>query len=297
MTVKPVKTKAEPRLCREGPGVGLAGPSFGLSVQFRSELNIPYIAKAYIYIMIAREIQSKTILSSSKIYDYVINPYVGCGHGCQYCYARFIKKFTGHGEPWGQFVDIRTNAAELLKAEIRKKKRGRVWVSGLCDPYQPLEAEYQLTRRCLEILAYHDWPVTIQTRSSLLLRDKDILKAAKNFEAGFTITTADDGIRKIFEPNAPPIQERLKALDELHRSGIRTYAMIAPMLPGAGSLATVLEGKVDYVLIDRMNYHYADWIFRKYGWEDKLSDDFFQRTACELAQSFRRSGIDCRVVF
>lgn len=106
-----------------------------------------------------KEILSKTILSASKIHDYVINPYIGCEHGCQYCYARFIKKFTGHNEPWGQFVDIKTNASDLLQIEIKKKKPGTVWVSGLCDPYQPLEAEYKLTRKCLAILAFHNWPV------------------------------------------------------------------------------------------------------------------------------------------
>ncbi len=116
------------------------------------------------------EIQSKTILSSSKIYDYVINPYVGCQNACTYCYARFMKRFSGHKEPWGNFVDVKTNAADLLKAEIVKKKRGSIWVSGVCDPYQPLESKYKLTRKCLEILAHHDWPVAVQTRSTLVQR-------------------------------------------------------------------------------------------------------------------------------
>jgi DNA repair photolyase len=80
--------------------------------------------------MITKEIKVKTILSASKIYDWVINPYVGCQHGCSYCYARFMKRFTGHKEPWGEFVDVKINAADLLYGEIRKKKRGRVWVSG-----------------------------------------------------------------------------------------------------------------------------------------------------------------------
>ena len=247
--------------------------------------------------MITREIQAKSILSESKIYDYVINPYVGCQHGCSYCYARFIKKFTGHPEPWGQFVDVRINAADLLRAEIKKKKRGRVWISGLSDPYQPLEAKYELTRKCLEILADHDWPVTIQTRSSLVLRDIDIIKKAKYFEAGLSITTADDGVRKIFEPFAPSIRERLKAVDEMHRAGIRTYAMIAPMLPGAEALPESLKGRVDYVLVDRMNYHYADWIFRKFGLEEKLTDDFFTRTSDEIYHACQTALIDCRVVF
>jgi len=247
--------------------------------------------------MNVKEIQSKTILSASKVYNYVINPYVGCQHACHYCYARFMKRFSGHKEPWGKFVDIKINAADLLRVEINKKKCARVWISGLCDPYQPLEANYKLTRKCLEILAYNNWPVTIQTRSSLVLRDMDILKGAEDFEVGLTITSADDEIRKLFEPNAPTIKERLSTLDELHRSGIKTYAMIAPILPGAEALANALEGKVDYIIVDRMNYHYADWIYKKYRLEDKLSDDFFQRTGRELAYVCKKLSITCNLTF
>lgn len=234
--------------------------------------------------MIIKEIKVKTILSTSKVYDWVINPYVGCQHGCSYCYARFMKRFTGHKEPWGEFVDVKINAADLLYGEITKKKRGRVWVSGVCDPYQPLEARYNLTRQCLEILAQNNWPVTIQTRSPLVLRDIDILKEMQSLEAGLSITTADDAIRKLFEPNASPISERINALAELHKAGIKTYAMVAPMLPGAEKLAELLKGKIDFLLIDRMNYHYADWVYGKYGLEDKLTDAFFQQTSKKLSK-------------
>jgi DNA repair photolyase len=228
--------------------------------------------------LIVKEIQAKTILSVSKIYPYVINPYTGCQHGCSYCYARFMKRVTGHKEPWGEFIDVKINAADLLRKEIKKKPRKQVWVSGVCDPYQPLEATYRLTRQCLEILAHNAWPVIIQTRSPLVLRDIDIIKDARDFEVGFSVTTADERIRELFEPHAPPISDRIQALDELHKAGIRTYAMIAPVLPGAEGLATLLKGKVDYILIDRMNYHYADWLYKKYGLEDKLSDEYFYRT-------------------
>jgi DNA repair photolyase len=247
--------------------------------------------------MIAKEIRSKTILSVSKIHDYVINPYVGCRHSCSYCYARFMKRFSKHKEPWGEFVDVKINAADLLLVEINKKKPGSVWISGVCDPYQPLEAKYRLTRKCLEILAQHCWPVIIQTRSPLVLRDKDILRDARNIEVGLSIATANDSIRELFEPHAPPIEDRLRALDELHRSGIKTYAMIAPSLPGAEHLPKALQGKVDYILVDRMNYHYADWIYRKYKLQDKLSDDFFFQTGRKLADECMKLGIDCRLVF
>ena len=253
----------------------------------------PPLPQAYNQPMIIREIQSKTILSVSKVYPYVINPYTGCQHNCSYCYARFMKRFTGHKEPWGQFVDVKVNAPELLRLEITRKKKGRVWVSGVCDPYQPLEDKYRLTRQCLEMLAQNDWPVTIQTRSPLVLRDLDILKQFKDLEAGLSITTADDGVRKLFEPSAPPIIERIKALDEMHRAGIKTYAMIAPILPGAESLPEMLAGKVDHVILDRMNYHFADWVYRKYGLQDKMTDEYFMGAEAELTSKFARLGIPC----
>jgi DNA repair photolyase len=111
----------------------------------------------------------------------------------------------------------------------------------------------------------------------------DIIRDARDFEAGLSVTTADDAVRKLFEPNAPPIEDRIAALDTLHSAGIRTYAMIAPVLPGAEWLAGLLKGKVDYVIIDRMNYHYADWVYRKYGLEKYLSDDYYGKVRRELA--------------
>jgi DNA repair photolyase len=241
--------------------------------------------------MIVAEKLAKSILSKSQVFPYVINPYTGCQHNCIYCYAKFMKRFTGHQEPWGEFVDVKINAPELLQQEILKKKRDRVWVSGVCDPYQPLEAKYRITRQCLEILAEHDWPVTVQTRSPLVTRDIDILKIGREFEIGFSVTTADDNIRKLFEPNAPTIQSRISALDELHRAGIRTFAMIAPMLPGAEGLAELLAGKIDHVIFDRMNYNNADWVYRKYQLMDKLSDEYFEGTRQRLSAAFAKNGI------
>jgi len=244
--------------------------------------------------MVIKEIKSKSILSNSKVYPYVINPYTGCQHNCTYCYARFMKRFTGHQEPWGQFVDVKVNAPELLKKQISRKNPEKVWISGVCDPYQPLESKYQLTRQCLEILAHHDWPVVIQTRSPLALRDMEIMKRGRDCEVGFSITTADENIRYLFEPNAPPISARVKALDELHQAGIRTFAMIAPMLPGAENLAEMLIGKIDYVLFDRMNYNYAGWVYRRYGLEDKNTDAYFSQTEGILTSAFLNAGIHCR---
>jgi len=247
--------------------------------------------------MIVREISARSILSKSKVFDYVVNPYIGCQHGCAYCYARFMKRFTGHKEPWGEFVDVKINAAHLLQREIEKAPPGRVWVSGVCDPYQPLERTYELTKKCLEILVRHDWPITIQTKSALVLRDVGLFKESSKIEVGLTVTTGDEGIRQLFEPGAPSIKERIEALEVLHLAGIRTYVMIAPMLPGVEKLAAGLSGKVDYVLVDRMNYHYGDWVYRKYNLESAMSSGFFASKGKELAAEFARQGVECQVLF
>jgi len=247
--------------------------------------------------MIIREVYAKTILSKSKVADYTINPYIGCEHGCTYCYARFMKRFTGHREQWSTFVDVKTNAATLLNHEIKKKHNGRVWMSGVCDPYQPIEKRYQITRKCLEILSKQNWPVTIQTKSPLVLRDLDLLMKFKEIEAGVTITTADQNIRKIFEPNSPTICERIDTLEKLHSSGLKTYVMIAPLLPGAEELATLLSDKVDRVLIDRMNYHYADWVYKKHGLEYAMTDKFFREKKEELARALERKDMPYQILF
>jgi len=247
--------------------------------------------------MIVREICAKSILSRSRVYEYTINPYAGCQHACTYCYARFMKRFTGHKEPWGEFVDVKINAPDLLQREINKKPPGRVWISGVCDPYQPIEKKYELTKRCLEILNRHDWPITIQTKSPLVLRDIELIRGNTKIEVGLTITTGDDNVRRLFEPNAPSIEARIRALEELHLARVSTFVMIAPMLPGAEELAAGLRGKVGYVLIDRMNYHYADWVYRKYKLEGSLSDDRFSLRSKELCSNFAKQDIECRVLF
>jgi DNA repair photolyase len=247
--------------------------------------------------MIVNEIQAKAILSVSQIYDYALNPYTGCEHACSYCYARFMKRFSGHKEPWGDFVDVKINAPDLLERELTRKKRGTVWVSGVCDAYQPLEARYRLTRQCLELLVEAQWPVRVQTRSPLVTRDIDILVKGEDVEVGLSITTADDEVRALFEPRAPSIEARLKALDEVHQAGIRTFVMIAPMLPGAEGLAEALAGRADYILIDRMNYHYGDWVYRQHGLKAERSDEFFMQTAQALASACEGLELDCRVVF
>lgn len=243
------------------------------------------------------EVHSKSVLSKSKVYGYVVNPYVGCQHGCSYCYARFMKRFTGHKEPWGDFVDVKINALELLNKEVDRKRRGRVWVSGVCDPYQPVEKKYKLTRGCLEILVEAGWSVVVQTRSPLVLRDMDVFRKSSTIEVGLSIPTSSDEIRATFEPHAPSIDARLRAVESLHQNGITTYAMIAPILPEAENLISALSGMVDYIIIDRMNYSHANRIYKKHGWTEEITDDYFNLIKKRIMRDCSALGIDCRPAY
>ena len=237
-----------------------------------------------IQLMKISEIKVKSILSKSQVYDYALNPYV-------------MKRFTGHKEKWGEFVDVKMNAPELLAHEVKRKRTGKVWISGVCDPYQPLEKRYMITKRCLDILVDNGWPFTVQTKSALVIRDIETLKRANESEVGFTITTANERIRKIFEPGASPLSKRIGALATLHSKGIRTFAMVAPILPGSEGLVSALKGKVKYVILDRLNYHYADWVYKRDGLSMATEDSFFSQKGEELREAFEKEGIPCQVVF
>ena len=222
------------------------------------------------------EVRAKTILSRSGIpgADYCINAYTGCSHACTYCYATFMKRFTGHTEEWGPFVDVKLNAAEVLNSQIRKAKRGTVMLSSVTDAYQPVEKKYGLTRKCLEILLEHQFPVDILTKSPLVLRDIDLFKQFGDIDVGITITTDNEEMRRIFEPHAPSIEDRIAALRELKAQGIRTYVFIGPMLPmDPERLGEMIRDHADSVLIDRMNYIAKTAnIYRRHGlmqWLDK----------------------------
>ena len=247
-----------------------------------------------------REIEAKSILNQSKIFDYCINPYTGCQVNCRYCYARlFMRRYSGHKEPWGEFVDAKINAPEVLKKQLERAKKGTVWVSSVCDPYQPLEAKYELTRRCLKELAKSQFPVNIQTKSKLVLRDLNLFREIEQIEVGFTITTNDEAIAKLFEPSAAPVNERLKALERIHSSGIKTYAFIGPLLPGnPEKLVADLYGLVNKVFIDRMNYLSSiRGFYRQVGLESAMEDEFFLEYKTRLTSELKKRKMEFEVVF
>ena len=248
-----------------------------------------------------REIFSKTLLTKTGIpsFDYCINPYVGCQHGCRYCYAGFMKRFTGHREPWGEFVDVKVNAPQVLRKQLRRAKRGEVCISSVTDPYQPLEKKYRLTRGCLEALLEVQFPVDVLTRSSLCLRDLDLFKQFKEIDVGFSIGTHDEKIKRIFEPHSPSVASRIEALKILHQAGVSTYSFIGPMLPlDPRRMVTLLEGKVDAVLIDRMNYpNRVKGLYRNKKLDSYLEDNYFQIYGKELKERFEQKGISVSMVF
>ncbi len=169
--------------------------------------------------------------------DWSLNPYVGCSHACAYCYASFMKRFTGHGEPWGEFVDAKENITKVLARQLRRKKSGRVMLASVTDAWQPIEKSRGLTRACLELLASSDLSVSALTKSDLVVRDADILKAfggllrERRLTLGFSLTTASDELASIIEPGASPPSARLDALEHLASEGVETWVFMAPVLP------------------------------------------------------------------
>ncbi|MER3447979.1 MAG: radical SAM protein [Candidatus Dadabacteria bacterium] len=231
-------------------------------------------------------IESCSILSRTGIpgFDYVINCYRGCSFGCLHCYASFMKKFTRHKENWGDFVDVKVNAVDLIKKEIKRVNKGSVFLSSVTDPYVPIEAKFKLTRGVIECLINTDFEVTILTRSPLVTRDIDVFKKLKSIEIGLSIPTDREDIRKIFEPNATPISARIQALRRLKEAKIKTYAFIAPLLPlNPENLGKLLDPVTDYVMLDGLNYSWkVSGIIQRHGFEYILNPEWIREVAKKL---------------
>jgi DNA repair photolyase len=210
------------------------------------------------------EKRCRTALSKTRvsIYDYTINPYTGCQHACVYCYANFMRRFSGHlQDTWGSFVDVKVNLLDVLRRKLPKSKGGIIWLSSVCDPYQPLERKYRLTRGAIElILNYPKLSLSILTKNALILRDIDLLEHMKDrVDVGFTITTFDGKAQTLFEPLSSTFEERITALEKLGEAGIDTWAFIAPMLPYVTEekleegLTRLAKAGVKRLLTDRYN--------------------------------------------
>ncbi|MEO0069505.1 MAG: radical SAM protein [candidate division WOR-3 bacterium] len=206
--------------------------------------------------------QCRSALNKTQIpgADFCVNPYFGCSHGCLYCYASFMLKHFRITEPWGSFVEAKVNLPTVLQKE--HKRLGRVLLGTVCDPYQPVEADFQLSREVLRILGQAGFEVEVLTKSDLVLRDLDLLMRYPSFSVELTITTLEEEVREFFEPGAAPIARRFEAAERLVKSGVETTVFFGPVLPYFSDseekigaiLEAVAQTGVKWVLIDRLNY-------------------------------------------
>jgi DNA repair photolyase len=233
------------------------------------------------------EIFPKTILSKNDSpdlgFDYSINPYNGCEHGCTYCYARNSHEYWGYsaGTDFEQKILVKKNAPQLLEDAFRtgKWKPQPIVLSGNTDCYQPVEKKLEITRRLLEIFLKYNHPVGIITKNSLILRDLDILKQLNErnlLRVVISVTTLEEEIRRIMEPRASSVQQRLKTIETLVANNIPVHVNMAPIIPGINSdeifelVKTVGElgaYSVAYIMV-RLNGQVAqifeDWVIKSF---------------------------------
>jgi DNA repair photolyase len=214
-----------------------------------------------------RQVRVRTALTRSRLFDYCVNPYAGCGNACVYCYARFATRFSHPGEEWGSFVDVRSNAASVLRRELLRATPGTVYMSSVCDAWQPAEATYGLSRQCLALLLEAGYPLFLQTKNTLIERDFDLLAGRDNVRLGVTVTTDDAEIARVFEPRASSPRERLRVVGEARRIGLRTFAFLGPLLPGISDrgeglrrlMEAVADRQPDSLFVDRLNRRSGMW--------------------------------------
>ncbi len=212
--------------------------------------------------------EARSVITKSNIpeVDFVINPYIGCQHGCIYCYAEFMIRFTGHkGDKWGEFLDIKTFDFDKIKPERYDGKR--ILLSSVTDPYLPSELKYENTRKILEKLVGTKAEISVLTKSKFVARDIDLFKKFENLEVGISINTLDKEFAKLIEKGASRPHERLKALKDIHENGIRTYTFISPFFPQITDYKAIIEESkafTDSYMFENLNFrpHNVPRIFK-----------------------------------
>ncbi|MCL4329419.1 MAG: radical SAM protein [Candidatus Thermoplasmatota archaeon] len=253
---------------------------------------------------LVREIKASSALGKSgmKELDYAFNPYSGCLHSCDYCYAMDFTK-TGVDIPWGEYVYVRTNIVELLRRDAVSKRKGIVGVSTITDPYQAVEGKYRITRESIPILCSNGFHVSIQTKSPLILRDLDILtRYRRNLDAGFSIATpyADRAIQ--MERRAPSPRARIKALERLSSEGIKTWIFLGPIFPGFNDtdgefseIAEIALSTGSRIIYDSYNhFRGSDTALKKNGHVPYLfSREQYAEAERKLLMICNRKGVRC----
>ncbi len=189
------------------------------------------------------EVKDYITKSNLPASDYVINPYVGCPHGCKYCYACFMRRFTKHDEEWGTFIDIKHCLKPIDKKKLEKK---RVFLSSVTDCYNPYEEKYCITQNILQQLVEVDCKLSISTKSDLILRDIELLKRCKNLVVCVSINTLNEQFKDDMD-HAGSIANRLRALKILHENGIYTVLFMSPMFPEITDFRKIIECSSSFV--------------------------------------------------
>src|SRR3954469_23344441 len=199
----------------------------------------------------AQKIISKVPNAARLPFEYTINPYRGCTHACTYCFARPTHEYLGlnAGEDFERRIVVKVNAVDRLRAELRDPRWGgaHIAMGTNTDPYQPVEGRYKLTRGIVEALTEARNPFSILTKSTMLLRDLDLLvEAAKHVSvaANYSIGTLDESVWRIAEPGTPPPRRRLEAVARINEAGIPCGVLIAPILPGLSDSEEQLDAIV-----------------------------------------------------
>lgn len=201
-----------------------------------------------------QEINSKSIMTKSNlpIAGYSVNPYVGCLHGCKYCYASFMKRFTNHPEAWGTFLDVKNWIS--IRSPQRYKGESII-IGSVTDAYQPLEEKYKRTRLFLEQIQGSGANLIITTKSDLVLRDLDLIKTFPNPLVSWSINTLDENFRADMD-TASTIEQRINAMKIFHNAGIRTTCFISPIFPGITDVLAIIEqikDQCDYIWLENLN--------------------------------------------
>jgi len=180
------------------------------------------------------KVKCSSALNPSKLpeFRYCVNPYIGCEHGCKYCYVPSLINDKEVTSKWGETVKVKVNLPNVLLNETKRKRVGLVGVGTSTDPYQPVEATFKLTRRTLEILNSRGFPASIQTKSNLILRDVDLISSSKSFDVGVTITTLNGDLASSLEPKASTPGARAQVLDEFSSRNVKTWLFYGPIIPG-----------------------------------------------------------------
>lgn len=214
--------------------------------------------------MLVREILVKSILNETKIpgLDYSLNPYGGCFFGCTYCFADYMKRFYREKRPWGEWVYVKINAPEILERELKRKRPGKVSMSIVTDPYQPVESRYRISRRCIEKFEKTPFHLSILTKSPLVLRDLDLLVKLERVDVGMSIAIPDDSpYFRALERRITPASKRFEALKEIGKAGIRTWVFFNPIIRGINDseevMTWILE-KAKEAGVERVSYDFLN---------------------------------------